>query len=163
MPAVPSFLRRAVLSALVLGGLAACNMMPSVGSTADSVAVPATGANILGDWTIEKVEDRPVVDYGPARLSFGADGRVTGNASCNDLIGKFRQDGAGLSIGEVGTTRRLCPDAQMEQERRVLAALQRANAAALVGGMLELSADGKLLLRAAPASPARPAASAPQR
>lgn len=163
MQAVPSFLRRAALTAPLLAGLAGCNMMPSVGSTADSVAVPAAaGTNILGDWMIEKVEDRPMVDYSPARLSFGADGRVTGNASCNDLIGKFRQDGAGLSIGEVGTTRRLCPDPQMEQERRVLAALQQVKAAALVSGMLELSGDGKLLLRAAPASPARPA-SAPQR
>lgn len=160
MHTAPFYLRRVVLAPVLLCGLVACNMLPSGKSMDQAVAVPTAGNNILGEWMIQKVEDRPMVDVSPARLSFGADGRVTGNASCNALIGKFRQDGSSLSIGEVGTTRRLCDDAQMDQERRVLAALDRVSSAALVGGMLELSGDGKLLLRASPASIAR-AASAP--
>ena len=160
MQTAPSCVVRAMLAPLLLAGLSACSMMPSGKSMDGAVAVPAAGNNILGEWLIERVDDRPMVDYSPARLSFGADGRVTGNASCNTLIGKFRQDGSSLSIGEVGTTRRMCAEGQMDQERRVLAALERVTSAALVSGMLELSADGKVVLRAAPISIAR-AASAP--
>lgn len=157
MQTTPFYLCRFALAPLLLCGLSACQMMPGSGLMDPPAVVPAAGSNILGEWMIEKVEGRPMVDYTPARLSFGADGRVTGNASCNTLIGKFRQDGSSLSIAEVGTTRRMCAESQMEQERRVLAALERVNSAALVGGMLELSGDGKLLLRATPASAARAA------
>lgn len=58
--------------------------------------------------------------------SFGGDGQLTGNASCNDYFGPHETDVNNIAMGPFGTTRKLCPDPIMDQENQYLAALETA-------------------------------------
>ncbi len=56
-------------------------------------------------------------------IQFSADGKVSGNLGCNRFFGTYKQDGDKLTFGAVGSTRMMCPEAQMKTEARVSAAL----------------------------------------
>ena len=80
-------------------------------------------------------------------MDFGADGRVSGSAGCNDFTAGYRQDGAKLSITAPASTRRACarPEGVMAQEASFLGALAMVDHARVEGGQLELrSAGGEL-------------------
>ena len=105
--------------------------------------------DIRGSWLVEWIVDRPVMDYSPASLTFGKEGRLSGNASCNLIMASYTVDGDQLTIGPVGATRKLCPPALMEQEQRFLAALEDVVRAEIRNELLYLySADARELLRA---------------
>lgn len=76
-----------------------------------------------GVWRIEDIAGAGVIDNSPATLSFDPDGRLSGNASCNRLIGNYKVDGNKLTISPAGTTMMACPPALMDQERRLVALL----------------------------------------
>lgn len=60
-------------------------------------------------------------------LEFGADGTVSGNATCNSYNGSFTTDGDTLTIGPLATTRMACASDELNaQETQYLAALQNA-------------------------------------
>ncbi|WP_250885558.1 META domain-containing protein [Shewanella jiangmenensis] len=102
---------------------------------------------LLGSWHIEQVYDRPVIDYSPAKLVFEADGKLTGNNSCNNFFGSFTQDGANLSLTPSGATRKACVDALMDQEARVVDAMPKVKAAKeQQGKLLFLDADGNTIM-----------------
>nr|WP_308801962.1 META domain-containing protein [Streptomyces polyasparticus] len=54
-------------------------------------------------------------------LTFGKDGRVTGNLGCNNVTSTVtvHKDGT-LTLGPAGTTRKLCPEDEMNTERALL-------------------------------------------
>lgn len=146
MQAIVSRSCRAIALALALPTLAACN------TTSFEKGVPdSTAPVITGDWIIEQIGEQPVVPDSPARLSFGADGRVSANLSCNQGMGRFVQYGKSLTMGEgMAMTRRACVGPLDEQEQRLVAALKKVDTAAIVEHKLELRGmDGALLVRAA--------------
>ena len=61
-------------------------------------------------------------------VSFGADGRVSGSAGCNNFTGPFSQEEQPIKIGPLASTLKTCSDPAgvMEQEMQFLAALQSA-------------------------------------
>lgn len=148
--------------------LALAGLLVSVGcaaappaSAAASGAEPAAAATVpdpavLGLWIIEQARSAPVLDKRVARLEFGADGALTGHGGCNRLSASYTLEGNMLRIGPIGTTRMACSETLMEQEDRVLTALERAARAAVPPhGFLTLwDADGAVLLRASRAEPA---------
>lgn len=77
-------------------------------------------------------------------LNFDADGRVSGNASCNDYTGRYDISGDILHVGALATTFRLChkPDGIMEQERQYLTALQSAQTYEIAGDTLTIRDGG---------------------
>ncbi len=88
-------------------------------------------------------------------VSFGADGRMTGNAGCNNFFGPFAQRGETVAVGPLAATRKVCaePAGVMEQEVQFLAALESATAYQLDGDKLTLrTGDGAMAvtLRRAP-------------
>ncbi len=150
-------------SGLLLITLAACAATAPAPSAAPPAAVaPAPAASVppapavapdpkvLGLWRIEQARSAPLTDKRAARLDFGADGRLTGNASCNSLTASYTLAGDKLKIGPIATTRKACGDASMEQEDRVLTALERAARATVPAhGFLTIQdADGAVLMRA---------------
>lgn len=94
-----------------------------------------------GEWVVEDIDERGIIDRSRVTLNFWRDGRVTGRASCNNFMGQYQLTGEGLSIGQTATTRMACAPSLMEQEQRVLRNLEN-----LQG--FDFDETGALLLRA---------------
>lgn len=106
---------------------------------------------LVGEWTVERIRDRPVVDLSPAFLTFGEDGSLAGNASCNQMHGTWRVGDGGLQLSPLAVTLRAGPPALMEQEQRLLDALALVQGASFDRGSLVLrDATGGELVRASP-------------
>lgn len=129
---------RSLALALAFGAAAALSLPTSATDSA------------LGLWRIEQARSEPIIDKRRARIDFGADGRLTGHTSCNTMTGSYTLEGHVLKVGPVVTTRMACAQLQLEQEDRILTALELAVSARVRDdGLLELrDADGRGLLRA---------------
>jgi len=129
---------------------AASAAAPAPSATKPAAPAVAPDPKVLGAWRIEQARSAPLTDKRAARLDFGADGRLTGHASCNSLSASYTLAGDKLKIGPIATTRKACGDALMEQEDRVLTALERAARATVPPhGFLTLQdAEGAVLMRA---------------
>ena len=102
-----------------------------------SVSTPER-IDLIGQWAIESIDDRPVIDRSPAYIEFTPEGQASGNASCNQFTGSYVLSGTDLSFSKMATTRKMCPPVLMEQETRFLAALQRVAKVQLQDGLLLL-------------------------
>ena len=60
----------------------------------------------------------------PARLTFGADGRLTIETGCNTGEAAFVVDGGSITITGIGLTKKACPGPQGEQETAIMAVLR---------------------------------------
>ena len=110
-------------------------------------AAPGRGGGGLADlydveWRLEDIEGSGVVDSLNSPLIIDANGNVSGHAGCNVLTGTAAVDGADIQFGPLGSTRRMCAPAIMDQERRFLAALARAATWRVERGLLFLT-DGR--------------------
>lgn len=105
---------------------------------------------VRGRWRIEQARTEPIYDRALARLDFGADGRLTGHTSCNTLSATYVLQGDRLRVESISTTRQRCGRQQLEQEDRILTALELAVTARVrLDGLLELrEAEGRGVLRA---------------
>jgi heat shock protein HslJ len=112
-------------------------------------AVAPAPLEVRGLWRIDQARSEPLLDRRQARLDFGTDGRLSGHTSCNRLTATYTLDGTKLTIGPIATTRMRCGEREMEQEDRVLSALEAAATARVrPDGLLELrDADGRGVLR----------------
>lgn len=112
------------------------------------VSTPAAGG-VDGAWRIEQAQREPILDKREARIVFGPDGRMTGHTSCNTMGGDYTLSGTVLKLGPIVTTRRGCERLLMEQEDRILTALeQAADARVRPDGLLELrDREGRGVLR----------------
>ena len=75
---------------------------------------PLTG----GEWRVEDLAHKGIIDNSHITLNFNADGRINGSTSCNRYMGSYtssNQDET-LSISQVATTRMACAPALMAQE-----------------------------------------------
>jgi putative lipoprotein len=106
---------------LLAGLLATAGCAPVTGS------VPPDLAHT--HWLVEDLEGRGVVDRVQSTLEFGERGAAAGNLACNRFTTTYEQSGPGLRFGQVGSTRMMCPEAVMDQERRFTAVLGRTRAA----------------------------------
>ncbi len=75
-------------------------------------------------------------------VAFKADGKVRGNAGCNQFFGNFTTAGDAISIGPFGTTRKHCGKVIMKAERDFLAALSSARRYSFKHLRLTLVSDG---------------------
>lgn len=119
--------------------LSACSTM-SPGVPPAGITSPA--ALQAGEWTVEDIGDRGIVDNSHVTLLFGPDGRLSGNASCNRLIATYSVKGAALTISPGGLTMMACPPALMEQERRFVDLLKDVRS-------FQIDGTGALLLETA--------------
>lgn len=70
------------------------------------------------EWVVEDIAGDGIVDNTRPSLLFGPDGRLSGHASCNRLLGSYSVEGSKLTINGLGLTMMSCPPALMNQERR---------------------------------------------
>ena len=104
---------------------------------AAAVSVPAK-SDLIGSWTVEYIGKRPVIDKSPAYIKFIVKGRVAGNSSCNQFTGSYDLRAGDLEVSKLASTKKMCPPALMEQEKRFLASLQRVKKFQIVQGLLVL-------------------------
>jgi heat shock protein HslJ/uncharacterized lipoprotein YbaY len=91
------------------------------------------------EWIVEDIDRRGVIDRSRATLSFGANGRISGRASCNDYTGRWTLDGESLRVGEIAIGARACAAALADQETRFLERLRAVR-------RFEIAPDGALRL-----------------
>ena len=100
-----------------------------------------------GVWIVEDIDGRGVIDNLQSTLEADGD-RVAGMAGCNRYNGQLREDGTGLSIGPVMSTRMMCTPAVMDQEQKLFSALARVRGQDLRNGLLHLlDAEGRTIIR----------------
>ena len=107
----------------------------------------AAGPLPQGVWIVEDIDGRGVIDNLQSTLEADGD-RVAGMAGCNRYNGQLREDGTGLSIGPVMSTRMMCTPAVMDQEQKLFSALARVRGQDLRNGLLHLlDAEGRTIIR----------------
>ena len=120
-------------------GDTASRAQAAAADTSDATAQPLT---VLGLWRIDQARSAPIVDRRHARLDFGPNGKLTGHTSCNSFSADYTLKGDLLTIGRITTGREKCGELHLEQEDRILTALERAaNARVRPDGLLELRDD----------------------
>jgi heat shock protein HslJ len=76
-------------------------------------------------YRVVSISGAPVSADTHLSLTLDNDGRVYGNAGCNHFFGSYQLQGKALSFGQLGSTRRMCPEAAMKQEKAFLERLAR--------------------------------------
>lgn len=111
----------------------------------------AAEADLVGTaWLAEDIDGGGVVDGARPTIEFSEPGRVAGLAGCNRYFGPVTLNGDAISIGNLATTRMMCPDALMDQDQRFMEALSKAERLALDDQrqiLLIYAEDDELLLR----------------
>ena len=79
--------------------------------------VPKSTKPLVGAWIVEDIAGRGIIDYSRVELVLKQDGQVSGSTGCNLLLGRYRVDGSAMTINVATTTRKVCPEALMYQER----------------------------------------------
>ncbi|SEL41873.1 Heat shock protein HslJ [Roseovarius azorensis] len=90
-------------------------------------------------WQVTALGQAELVEPERLSLNFITPGRVAGSSGCNRLVGGFTLTGEGLQFGAMGSTLMACPEPLMEQERRMLDALEQIT-------RFDISEDGALQL-----------------
>lgn len=103
------------------------------------------------------LEGEPVADGAESSIQFEVEGRVFGNAGCNNFQGTYEVDGSTLSFGPMAITRKMCPPALMDQEAAFLQAMEKVR-------IFTWDEDGSLLLGGEQGEPSRfiPVADTPE-
>jgi heat shock protein HslJ len=104
---------------------------------------------LLGRWTVESINERPVSDGQLVFMQFTGDGRVAGKASYNRFTGGYTLSGSELRFAQMASTRMACAELLMEQERCFLVALSLVVRVCIENGVLVLTdTDGNDLVKA---------------
>lgn len=79
-------------------------------------------AELVGEaWFIQDINGEDVIEGSPASLTFSADGKVSGDGSCNNMKGTYKMGENGEFSFELGdTTKLLCPEELMKQDKNML-------------------------------------------
>lgn len=110
---------------------------------------PLTGT----EWHLVQIMGRDVDKSADSyNLLFSTDGRVSGVGDCNRLMGSYKTDDKrALELGDMASTRMMCPDQQSEDE--FMQMLSRVTHYEMDGDMMLLLANGELvaMFKAVPA------------
>jgi heat shock protein HslJ len=120
-----------LLAGLAMAGCASAPEPPPL--------VPALAGT---SWKLESIDGAPPAPGSHATLELAADGRASGDASCNRFTGTWSQSTSALTFGRMASTRRACPPPLGDQERRFLKALEAAARYRLDGQRLLIDGAG---------------------
>jgi len=105
-------------------------------------------APLEGNWLVEDIGGRGVIDRARSTIAFDDQGRVSGSGGCNQFNGPVAIQESSLTFGPLASTRRACTGALMDQEDRFFAALDAARSYRYDGSFLLLfNEPGDVLLR----------------
>lgn len=138
----------AIVAVLAFAGLFACAPSKPQASPEAAAAPLLTG----GEWVVEDIGGKGIIDASRVTLNFGEDGRLAGRASCNRYnAGYTLEDGLRL-VGAVAATRMACAPALMDQEGRFLRLLGEIEKFHfdVTGALILTTASGQTLLARRP-------------
>jgi heat shock protein HslJ len=95
-----------------------------------------------GLWFVEQLRGGPIVEMSRMTMQFGANGRVSGTASCNTYSAGYVLSGEGVTMTMPIASMRTCEAPYMAQEAEFLELLRGVN-------RFELREDGQLVLHTA--------------
>lgn len=110
---------------------------------------PRDVSSIRGtSWIVDDIAGRGVLDRAEPTVIFGQDGHLSGRGGCNNYFGSYTLENTRLVVSQIGSTRMLCADAQMNQERSFFATLESARTVRFQNdGRLVIETDqGEILL-----------------
>lgn len=106
-------------------------------------AGPSGGGALGGTtWLLQDLAGAGVLDNVRATLEFTEEGKVAGAGSCNRFFGSVQTSGETIRFSQVGSTLMACNEAAMDQERKYLAALQKAQRFTRNGPELLIYSEG---------------------
>jgi heat shock protein HslJ len=120
----------AVLSFFMALALMTCGARAQAPATL--TAVTWLAEDIGGDGVIDNLQSTFSIDHGS---------RISGMAGCNRFNGMVKLEGAAISVGPLAASRKMCPPAIMDQERKFLEALAKAKSFEIEDAFLRLLGD----------------------
>jgi len=111
--------RFAMLLRSFVSPLAGMTLLTALAGCASTAPLIEQGRTYRVEW----IGERPLIDRSHLTLTFDHDGRAYGTGGCNHWFAGYGIEGQILRFSQVGSTRRLCAPALMEQERRFFVAL----------------------------------------
>ena len=80
------------------------------------------------------------------------EGRIAGTTGCNRYFASYEASEGRMSLGHTGLTMMMCPDPAMDQERRMLGALERVDGYRAADDELHLLSGAESVVRATAAT-----------
>ena len=121
---------------------------PSPTPPDDAPAAP--GSPLVGaTFRVTAIEGVPTLDEPTAELTFGDDGRLSGRATVNRIMGPYTLEGDALVFGALAGTMMAGPPEAMDQEQRlhrVLARCARVVTGDVDGSVVLVDDDGDALV-----------------
>jgi heat shock protein HslJ len=74
-------------------------------------------------WVADEIDGQRVVDGVASTIMFDGRAQAVGSTGCNRYVAPLHVAGSTLRLGDIAMTRRSCPPAVMDQERRFVVAL----------------------------------------
>ena len=94
---------------------------------------------LRGEWLIEEIGGKAIIAKSQPTISFGDDGQISGNGSCNRYFGPYALSGEGLKISDLASSMMACEQPLMDQEALLIKSLHEAS-------RFEIKAGGVLVL-----------------
>lgn len=69
-------------------------------------------------WVVEDINRGGIIDRSRVTIEFGANGSLTGLASCNNYNSAYTLSGEGLTVESLALTRKSCAPSLMQQEKK---------------------------------------------
>ena len=115
--------------------------LPAYRAVADYLMSQESNPQLAGRaWVVEVIGGQTVSDRSSASLLFLPDGRLSGNSSCNRIIGTYSLSAGSLNLQLGGATRMLCSKALMKQESSLLKLLSEVE-------RVDIDKSGTLILK----------------
>jgi putative lipoprotein len=73
-------------------------------------------AELKGAWLLEDLAGRGVMDIVQTTIAFDAEGGVSGSGGCNRFNGSYTFEDGRLVFSPMAATKKMCPEAVMNQE-----------------------------------------------
>jgi len=98
-------------------------------------------------WVVEDINGQGVIDTARITIGFDATGMIFGSGSCNRYNGSASLSATTLEIGPVAGTLMICPEALMNQERKLFDAFENVSSFKIdeTGALTLTGAEGALI------------------
>ncbi len=121
--------------------------LPAYRAVADHLMATDDTPLLGRPWVVEDIASGGVIDNSHVTLHFLPDGRLAGSATCNRILGSYESKGPQLTLKQVGATMMACPEALMNQERKLLELLPKIVTQRIdeTGALILTATDGSTL------------------